>query len=62
MVARMKPSFLTLREWEIVYRQGIKRGRKARLTTKSTDYKLGLAVLALCRQLNILKHNFHFMQ
>ena len=37
-----------------------KRERKPRLTTKNPDYQLGWAVMALCRQLDILKRNFHF--
>ena len=34
--------------------------RNCRLSTESPNYQLGWAVLALCRQLDILKHNFHF--
>ena len=35
--------------------------RKCRLSTKTPDYQLGWAVVALCRQLDILKPNFHFV-
>ena len=41
-----------------VVNQGRMKWRNCRLSTKTPDYHLGWTVLALCRQLDIRKHNF----
>ena len=41
--------------------QGRTKSRNCRLTHKTSDYQVGWAILAECKQLDTHKHNFQFM-